>query len=187
MGKCTCFRTISSTQLAQLLRSACTHLVTSIHKTPLPCFAVRLDHRMTASQAIGNHTFAGFPPRVDGASVGQHFGLATLVSTHSLCKLAFRVIDPFVLNTKLFCNTGICWGTVCEHDGFGSLLLFSYVQVKRTVIYFLFALRWRFAIPGSSSDANVPQQQFPHVLKSDVIRNAKESGELGNVWEGKWT
>ena len=61
MGKCTCFRTISSTQLAQLLRSACTHLMTSIHKTPLPCFAVRLDHRMTTSQAIGNHPFAGFP------------------------------------------------------------------------------------------------------------------------------
>ena len=74
MGKCTCFRTISSTQLAQLLRSACTHLMTLIHKTPLPCFAVRLDHRMTTSQAIGNHPFAGFPTRVDGTSVGQHFG-----------------------------------------------------------------------------------------------------------------
>ena len=74
MGKCTCFRTISSTQFAQLLRSACTHVVTSIHKTPLPCFALRLDHRMTTSQAIGNHPFAGFPTRVDGTSVGQHFG-----------------------------------------------------------------------------------------------------------------
>ena len=53
MGKCACFRTISSTQLAQPLRSACTHLVTSSHKTPLPCFAVRLDHRKRLVKLLG--------------------------------------------------------------------------------------------------------------------------------------
>lgn len=70
-------------------------------KKPLPCLAIRHDHRMTTRQTTKNNFLADLPTTgTDCASVGKHFRTATLNTVHRLGELAFRMI-PSQLRTIL--------------------------------------------------------------------------------------